>query len=128
MEDQSFVKLEVEEGIGRLTFYHEKKNSMPALQLKRLAEAVAEASERSDIKVIVLQSAGDSSFCAGASFDELVAIESAGASNPGIRVLQNQQAIAEYIDIADENTVLGVMYLVSQGILTHARGLEILTP
>jgi len=74
MEDQSFVKLEVEKGIGRLTFYHEKKNSMPALQLKRLAEAVAEASERSDIKVIVLQSAGDSSFCAGASFDELVAI------------------------------------------------------
>jgi len=62
------------------------------------------------------------------TFDELVAIETAAASNPGIRVLQNQQAIAEYIDIADENTVLGVMYLVSQGILTHARGLEILTP
>jgi len=62
------------------------------------------------------------------TFDELVAIETAAATDLGVRVLQNQQAIAEYIDIADENTVLGVMYLVSQGILTHARGLEILTP
>lgn len=60
------------------------------------------------------------------TFAELVAIETAAATDPGVRVLQSQQAIAEYIDIKDPNTQLGVMYLVSNGYLTHARGLEIL--
>jgi len=60
------------------------------------------------------------------TFDELVAIEIAAETNPAVRVLQRQQQVAEYIDIADPNTQLGIMYLVSVGLLTHARGLEIL--
>jgi hypothetical protein len=62
------------------------------------------------------------------TFDELVAIETVAETNAGVRVLQKQQQVAEYIDLADPNTQLGVMYLVSQGLLTNARGLEILTP
>ena len=62
------------------------------------------------------------------TFDELVAIESAAETSPGVRVLQRQQLSAEYIDLNDEATQLGVMYLVSVGLLTHARGVEILTP
>ena len=62
------------------------------------------------------------------TFDELVAIETAAATTPAVRVLQKQQEVAEFIDLADPNTQLGVMYLVSVGLLTHERGTEILTP
>jgi len=62
------------------------------------------------------------------TFNELVTIEVASATNPGVRVLQKQQQVAEFIDLTDPNTQLGIMYLVSQGLLTHDRGTEILTP
>lgn len=61
------------------------------------------------------------------TFEELVAIEVASETIPGVRVLKDNQSVAEYIDLTDENTVLGIMYLVSIGLLSHARGLEILT-
>jgi len=60
------------------------------------------------------------------TFNELVAIEAASATNPALRVLQNQQQAAEYIDTADPTTQLGIMYLVSVGLLTHERGLQVL--
>jgi methylglutaconyl-CoA hydratase len=43
--------------------------------LRKLAESIASAGRSDDIKVVVLRSAGDRAFCAGASFDELVAIQ-----------------------------------------------------
>ena len=62
------------------------------------------------------------------TFEELIAIETAAEANPGIRVLKDSQAVAEYIDLADPNTQLGIMYLVSQSLITWERGTEILTP
>jgi methylglutaconyl-CoA hydratase len=43
--------------------------------LRKLAESITSAGKSEDIKVVVLRSAGDRVFCAGASFDELVAIQ-----------------------------------------------------
>lgn len=60
------------------------------------------------------------------TFDELVAIETASETNPGIRVLKSKQAKAEFIDLADENTILGVMFLQSVGLITQERVAEIL--
>jgi len=62
------------------------------------------------------------------TFDELVAIEIAKETNPAVRVLHSQQQSAEYIDLADENTILGVMYLNSIGLLTSERVNQILAP
>ena len=62
------------------------------------------------------------------TFAELVAIETAAETNPGVRVLQRQQENAEFIDLADEHTINGIMYLISIGLLTQERGTEILTP
>ena len=71
----AFVRTEVDErGVGTITFFHPASNSLPAAILKQLADHVSDAGRRDDIKVIVLKSAGDRAFCAGASFDELVAI------------------------------------------------------
>lgn len=73
MED-SYVKKTVENGIATVEFYHEKKNSMPSTQLKRLSDTIDECAKDDEVKVVILCSAGAGAFCAGASFDELVAI------------------------------------------------------
>lgn len=69
------VSLSVDDrGVAYLTFAHPRSNSLPGAVLADLAASVRELGQRSDVKVVVLGSAGDRAFCAGASFDELVAI------------------------------------------------------
>ena len=70
-----FVKLTTEKGIGSIEFFHPQSNSLPGHILAELAKTIKEAGEDDSIKVIILKSAGDRAFCAGASFDELVAID-----------------------------------------------------
>ena len=69
-----FVKLTTEKSIGTIEFYHPQSNSLPGDILAELATTITKAGEDDNIKVIVLKSAGERAFCAGASFDELVAI------------------------------------------------------
>ena len=72
----AFVQTEVDDrGVGTITFAHPASNSLPGHLLRKLAESISAAGTSSDIKVVVLRSAGDRAFCAGASFDELVAIQ-----------------------------------------------------
>ncbi|HRP02471.1 MAG TPA: enoyl-CoA hydratase/isomerase family protein [Candidatus Kapabacteria bacterium] len=73
--DNGYVKYEVKDKLGIITFFHPKSNSLPALILKQLAEAVEYAGQDEKVHTIILQSDGDKAFCAGASFDELIEIE-----------------------------------------------------
>ena len=69
------VSLSVDDrGVAYITFAHPRSNSLPGAVLAELASTIKTLGERSDVKVVVLGSAGDRAFCAGASFDELVAI------------------------------------------------------
>jgi methylglutaconyl-CoA hydratase len=74
MKMTEYVHLNTENGIGTIEFFHPQSNSLPGLILAELANAITKAGKDNAIKVIVLKSAGDKAFCAGASFDELVAI------------------------------------------------------
>ncbi len=69
------VEYNVENGIGTITFGHPQSNSLPGSVLRKLAATIQEAGEDNQSRVIILQSLGERAFCAGASFDELVAIE-----------------------------------------------------
>jgi methylglutaconyl-CoA hydratase len=71
------VSLEINDGIGTIDFYHPASNSLPGAILKKLADTITAAGKDEDIRVILLKSSGDRAFCAGASFDELMAIENA---------------------------------------------------
>jgi methylglutaconyl-CoA hydratase len=70
------VTLAVDDGVGTIEFSHPKGNSMPGALLRRLADGVQTLADDPAARVIVLGSAGSGPFCAGASFDELVAITS----------------------------------------------------
>jgi methylglutaconyl-CoA hydratase len=74
--DIGSVVLTVEGSIGTVTFHHPQSNSLPSWLLRDLAATIEKAGADSAIKVIILRSEGDKAFCAGASFDELIAIES----------------------------------------------------
>ena len=74
MEQTGKVYSRIENGIGYVTFHHPQSNSLPGEVLGWLAEEITKVGNNADAKVIVLQSEGDKAFCAGASFDELVAI------------------------------------------------------
>lgn len=62
-------------GIATITFFHPAHNSLPGQLLRQLAAAITATGQAATTKVILLQSAGERTFCAGASFEELLAIE-----------------------------------------------------
>ncbi len=68
------VNLSIDKGIATVTFHHPQSNSLPGALLRELAATIEKAGEDADARVIVLCSEGEKAFCAGASFDELVAI------------------------------------------------------
>lgn len=65
----------IENGIGTITFFHPQSNSMPGKQLRNLAAEIEKLGKDENAKVIVLKSEGEKTFCAGASFDELISIK-----------------------------------------------------
>lgn len=69
------VSVEIKNGVGTITFFHPKKNSLPGSLLKELVKAITQVGNNDDACVIVLASEGGGPFCAGASFDELLSIK-----------------------------------------------------
>src|ERR1700739_4248963 len=67
----SYVRTETHQGITTSEFYHSKGNSLPGKVLEEIAKEIHFAGTHSETKVIVLKSAGDNIFCAGASLEEL---------------------------------------------------------
>ncbi|HEY4151128.1 MAG TPA: enoyl-CoA hydratase/isomerase family protein [Chitinophagaceae bacterium] len=62
-------------GITTIEFFHPQSNSLPGKILEALAHEIHHAGLEEETKVIILRSAGEKTFCAGASFDELIAIK-----------------------------------------------------
>ena len=75
MEEMGHVECSTNEGIATITFGHPQSNSLPGSLLQLLAKTIKSTSDDPNVKVIIIQSSGEKTFCAGASFDELVAIE-----------------------------------------------------
>ena len=66
-----FAKTRIENKIAEIEFFHPAHNSLPSELLSKLTFAIHEAGKDENVAVVVLRSAGDRTFCAGASFDEL---------------------------------------------------------
>jgi methylglutaconyl-CoA hydratase len=70
-----YVKTEIHNGVATIEFFHPQSNSLPGKILEELATRIHGAGNDPDTKVIILRSGGEKAFCAGASFDELIAIK-----------------------------------------------------
>ncbi len=69
------VQFEIDgKGIATIEFGHPLSNSLPGRILNKLANTIIELGQKEAVKVIILKSAGERAFCAGASFDELISI------------------------------------------------------
>ncbi len=72
--NEPYVKLVIENSIGYITFFHPDQNALPSDSLAELERTIYNAGINQSIKIIVLKSGGDRTFCAGASFKELINI------------------------------------------------------
>lgn len=71
---EGYVKVEPKGGITVIEFYHPQGNSLPSAILNDLAQEIHSEGLQNETKVIILRSAGNGAFCAGASLKELLAI------------------------------------------------------
>ncbi len=75
MSQEAYVTIDKESnGIATITFFHPAHNSLPGAILKKLADTITEAGNDDSVEVIILKSGGERTFCAGASFTELITI------------------------------------------------------
>ena len=73
--DNGKVSVTAQGGIATISFFHPQSNSLPGALLRELGDTITQVSSDPATVVIVLRSEGEKAFCAGASFDELIAIE-----------------------------------------------------
>ncbi|ATA90946.1 enoyl-CoA hydratase [Capnocytophaga canimorsus] len=71
----------IENKVAIIEFGHPNANSFPLELLERLAQELNVLSNNPEVAIILLKSEGDRAFCAGASFDELLAIETEAEGN-----------------------------------------------
>lgn len=69
---QYSVKTNIEGNIGILTFFNPASNSLPLAQMHQIASVIRNLGRHPEVRVILIKSEGDSVFCSGASFDELL--------------------------------------------------------
>ena len=74
MSNQGSVISDHRDNWVRIVFSHPAHNSMPAHLLAELVEHIDAAGRNDEVKAILLRSGGEDTFCAGANFDELMAI------------------------------------------------------
>ncbi|MCB0793527.1 MAG: enoyl-CoA hydratase/isomerase family protein [Flavobacteriales bacterium] len=75
-QSEGYVQVDQQDGVATVTFHHPKSNSLPGTILRKMATSIQDAGNDPSTRVIVLRSEGSKAFCAGASFDELLAIDS----------------------------------------------------
>lgn len=74
MTDSGSLFVSTENKIATVTFSHPASNSFPSDLLQKLTKELNAISKNPDVNVVILQSEG-TTFCAGASFDELLSIK-----------------------------------------------------
>jgi methylglutaconyl-CoA hydratase len=64
----------IDNNIATVEFGHPASNSFPGELLQRLTDELNSLSDNPQVNLIILKSEGEGAFCAGASFDELLAV------------------------------------------------------
>jgi len=76
---EAFVKTSIDNRLATIVFFHPAQNSLPGIVLSQLAQQIQACGVNPSLDLVLIKSEGEKSFCAGASFDELAAIEDLNA-------------------------------------------------
>jgi methylglutaconyl-CoA hydratase len=71
---KGFISISIDAKVATIEFGHPASNSFPAQLLQELTKTIEILGQNPEVTVVVLKSQGTAAFCAGASFDELLAI------------------------------------------------------
>ncbi|MCP1996771.1 enoyl-CoA hydratase/isomerase family protein [Flavobacterium sp. HSC-61S13] len=71
------IEVTREANVSRILFSHPASNSFPSSLLHALKDTINTLNDDNQITTVILESKGTGAFCAGASFDELLAIDNA---------------------------------------------------
>ncbi|MCB0333877.1 MAG: enoyl-CoA hydratase/isomerase family protein [Bdellovibrionales bacterium] len=74
MVESGTLQTSLQNGVGTITFSHPKGNSLPGELLRQIASQIDTFGSDDSVRILLLQSEGERAFCAGASFDELLAV------------------------------------------------------
>ncbi len=74
-EPRGTVEVEIKNSIATITFGTKKSNSLPGEVLQSLADTILESASKDEVKALLIQSEGEKAFCAGASFEDLLAVQ-----------------------------------------------------
>lgn len=69
-----YVKVNQRQNYDEIEFFTPQSNSLPSDILEKLASSINELGQSSGQRILLLKSAGEKAFCAGASFEELSSI------------------------------------------------------
>jgi enoyl-CoA hydratase/carnithine racemase len=69
------ITTSIADGVATISFFHPAQNSLPLSMLDQLSDEIERVGNDAAARVIVLKSGGERTFCAGASFDELLQIK-----------------------------------------------------
>jgi len=95
------VKVEIEQGIFWLTLNRpDVRNALDATMLADIDTAISEAEENDDVRVIVIQGAGEKSFAAGADIRQLNERKPLEAIAPGMQGIYNKIENCDKVTIA----------------------------
>ncbi len=75
IRENGSLHTQIDHKIATVEFGHPASNSFPNELLERLADEFNKLSENKEVAIIILKSEGEKTFCAGASFNELIAID-----------------------------------------------------
>lgn len=74
LPENGTLTVEINNKIATLTFGHPSGNSFPSALLQELTDAMQQVGKNDEVSCVLLKSEGNGPFCAGASFDELLAV------------------------------------------------------
>lgn len=74
-QEHGSLYTQIQNKIASIEFSHPASNSFPSELLQRLTDELHKIAQNKEVSIIVLKSGGEKTFCAGASFDELLQID-----------------------------------------------------
>ena len=73
-EATPYVKQIIHNRIATISFFHPEQNSLPSIVLQEITKVINLLNNDREVRVIILKSKGEGTFCAGANFTEMIRI------------------------------------------------------